>query len=187
MALILASQSPRRKALLELLGIPFSIQVADIDETLDAALPIPEAVAQLSLRKAQAVPREERDIVIAADTVVVCDGYVLGKPEDKETAFKMLALLSGRAHHVMTGVTVLQGDRQESFTEITQVEFRELSAKEIRDYIATGEPMDKAGSYGIQGGAALFVQSITGDYSNVVGLPVCRLSQVLKKFTEETP
>lgn len=184
MALILASQSPRRKMLLELLRIPFTVQVADIDETLDATLPIPEAVAQLSLRKARAVSRSADDTVIAADTIVVCDGYVLGKPEDTEAAFKMLAMLSGKAHHVMTGVTVLRGDRQESFTEITQVDFRELTAKEIRAYIATGEPMDKAGAYAIQGGAALFVKSISGDYSNVVGLPVCRLNQVLKQMED---
>ena len=184
MALILASQSPRRKMLLGLLNIPFTIRVADIDETLDATLPIPEAVAQLSLRKALAVDSTPDDTVIAADTIVVCDGYVLGKPQDQETAFKMLAMLSGRSHHVMTGVTILQGDRKESFTEITQVDFRDLTAREIRDYIATGEPMDKAGAYAIQGGAALFVESITGDYSNVVGLPICRLSQVLKQMED---
>ena len=184
MALILASQSPRRKQLLELLRIPFTVQVANIDETLDNALPIPEAVAQLSLRKAQAISRAPEDTVIAADTIVVCDGYVLGKPEDAEAAFKMLAMLSGKSHHVMTGVTVLKGNRRESFTEITQVDFRNITAKEIREYIATGEPMDKAGAYAIQGGAALFVKGISGDYSNVVGLPICRLSQVLKQMED---
>jgi len=186
MALILASQSPRRKDLLGLLRIPFTIQSTDIDETLDTHCPIPDAVARLSLRKALAAIRDPQDTVIAADTIVVCDGYILGKPEDKEAAFKMLAMLSGREHQVMTGVTVLKGERTTSFTEITHVRFRPLTAKEIRDYIATGEPMDKAGSYGIQGGAALFVEGIEGDYYNVIGLPICRLSQTLKQM-EDTP
>ena len=119
MSLILASQSPRRKQLLELLRVPFTVRVADIDETLDTHCPIPDAVARLSLRKAQAIPRDPEDTVIAADTIVVCDSYILGKPEDKESAFKMLAMLSGRTHQVMTGVTVLKGDRHISFTEIT--------------------------------------------------------------------
>ena len=185
MALILASQSPRRKDLLGLLNIPFTIQTADVDETLDTDCPIPDAVARLSLRKALAAKRTPEDTVIAADTIVVCDGYILGKPQDKETAFKMLAMLSGREHQVMTGVTVLKGDRRISFTEVTQVRFRNLNAREIRDYIATGEPMDKAGSYGIQGGAALFCERMMGDYYNVMGLPVCRLSQVLKTVAPE--
>ncbi len=184
MALILASQSPRRKDLLGLLNIPFTIQTADVDETLDTDCPIPDAVARLSLRKALAAKRTPEDTVIAADTIVVCDGYILGKPQDKETAFKMLAMLSGRSHQVMTGVTVLKGDRHISFTEVTQVRFRNLNAREIRDYIATGEPMDKAGSYGIQGGAALFVEGIEGDYYNVIGLPICKLSQTLKKMED---
>lgn len=185
MNVILASQSPRRKELLGLLNIPFTIRVADIDETMDSSLSVADAVAQLSRRKAEAIPREKGDIVIAADTVVVLDGKVLGKPKDEADAYSMLSLLSGRQHQVMTGLTVLQGSKAVSHTEITDICFRKLTEKEIRAYIATGDPMDKAGSYGIQNGAALFVEKICGDYFNVVGLPVCRLGLILKEFTEE--
>ena len=182
--IILASQSPRRKELMGKLNIPFVVRVADVDEAMDPQKLPQEEVARVSALKASAVPQTSEDIVIAADTIVVCDGYILGKPQDKETAFKMLAMLSGREHQVMTGVTVLKGDRHISFTEVTQVRFRNLNAREIRDYIATGEPMDKAGSYGIQGGAALFVEGIEGDYYNVIGLPICKLSQTLKKMED---
>ena len=185
MSLILASQSPRRKQLLELLRVPFTVRVADIDETLDTHCPIPDAVARLSLRKAQAIPRDPEDTVIAADTIVVCDSYILGKPEDKESAFKMLAMLSGRTHQVMTGVTVLRGDVAETFTEVTDLHFRALSRQEILRYVATGESMDKAGAYGIQGGAALFCDRMNGDYYNVMGLPVCRLATVLHRMAPE--
>jgi septum formation protein len=109
----------------------------------------------------------------------------LGKPHSPEEAEEMLFLLSGRAHQVMTGVTLLRGDKEESFTEITQVYFRELSQKEIATYVATGEPMDKAGAYGIQGGAALFCNRLIGDYYNVMGLPVCRLGEVLRQMVPE--
>lgn len=181
MNVILASQSPRRKALMGLLNIPFAVKVADIDETFDKNLSVAEGVAQLSLRKAKAVAHADGDIVIAADTVVVCDGAVLGKPKDEEDAFRMLSMLSGRQHQVMTGLTVLRGEKAVSHTEITDIFFRELTEKEIRDYIATKDPMDKAGAYGIQNGAALFVEKIHGDYFNVVGLPVCRLGCILKE------
>ena len=181
MEIILASQSPRRQELLKLIGIPFAVRVADIDETLEPCAP-EIAVAQLSRKKAEAVPHTADETVIGADTVVVLDGEILGKPADEADAFRMLRFLSGRRHQVMTGVTVLQGDRCVSVTEVTEVSFRELSDGEIRDYIATGEPMDKAGSYGIQSGGALFVDGIHGDYYNVVGLPVCRLHQILKEF-----
>ena len=120
--------------------------------------------------------------IIAADTLVCIDGQRLGKPRDEAEAEAMLRRLSGRDHTVMTGVSVLRGDRVETFTEKTQIHFRPLSAPEIRAYVATGEPMDKAGAYGIQGGAALFVSAICGDYYNVMGLPVCRLTQVLRSF-----
>ncbi len=182
---ILASQSPRRKELMGLFGRPFVIQVADIDETMDPAKPPYEEVARVSRRKAQAIACDGEAVVIAADTVVVCQGQVLGKPADAQDAFRMLRLLSGRDHQVMTGLTVLRGARCISCTEVTDIHFRPLSDEEIWDYIRTGEPMDKAGSYAIQGGAALFAEKMNGDYYNVVGLPVCRLGQILKEIMEE--
>ena len=124
-------------------------------------------------------------MVIAADTIVVCDGKVLGKPHSEEEAVEMLTLLSGRDHQVMTGVTVLSGEKEETFTEVTDIHFRPLSQKEILAYVATGEPMDKAGAYGIQGGAALFAQKLVGDYYNVMGLPVCRLWQCVSRLAPQ--
>ena len=181
MNLILASKSPRRQELLQLIGIPFTVRVADIDETMESCDP-ETAVAQLSHKKAAAVPRTDDEIVIGADTIVVLDGKILGKPTSEAEAFQMLRFLSGRRHQVMTGLTVLQAERWVSVTEVTEVSFRPLTDREILDYIATGDPMDKAGSYGIQNGGALFVDGICGDYYNVVGLPVCRLAQLLKQF-----
>ena len=182
---ILASQSPRRKELMGLFHRPFVVRAADIDETMDPQKPPYEEVARVSSLKAQAVAHEEEDVVIAADTIVVCGKQVLGKPADEQDAFRMLHLLSGRDHQVMTGLTVLRGDRCITCTEVTDIHFRPLTEQEIWDYIRTGEPMDKAGSYGIQGGAALFAEKMNGDYYNVMGLPVCRLSQILKEITEE--
>ena len=185
MQLILASQSPRRKELLKLLKHPFVIRVADIDETMDPAADPAQEVARVSRKKAEAVPRETEDIVIAADTIVVLEGTVLGKPADEAQAKAMLAALSGKDHQVMTGVTVLQDDRALVHTEITDIHFRPLSQGEIDRYVATGEPMDKAGAYGIQGGAALFVQWLRGDYYNVMGLPVCKLYEMLGSLAPE--
>ena len=185
MQLILASQSPRRKELMGLFRVPFTVRVADIDETMDDTRPAREEVARVSRAKAEAIPRQSGDIVIAADTIVVCDGQVLGRPTDEADAFRMLQLLSGRDHQVMTGMTVLRDEKAVVCTEITDIHFRELSPREIRAYIATGEPMDKAGSYGIQGGAALFAERMSGDYYNVMGLPVCRLGQILKTLAPE--
>ena len=185
MQLILASASPRRKELLGLFHIPFTIRVADIDETMDNTKSPYDEVARVSRMKALAVERQADDIVIAADTIVVCGGKVLGKPGNEAEAVSMLQLLSGRDHQVMTGCTVLRGDRAETFTEVTDLHFRSLSQKEIEAYVASGEPMDKAGSYGIQGGAALFCERMAGDYYNVMGLPVCRLGQVLKQIAPE--
>lgn len=185
MQLILASGSPRRKELLSLFRIPFTVVPADVDETMDPANAPCEEVARLSAKKARAVKREPDDVVIAADTIVVCEGKVLGKPKSEENAYQMLSLLSGRDHQVMTGCTVLRGEKCETFTEVTDLHFRTLSEREIRAYIASGEPMDKAGAYGIQGGAALFCRRMEGDYYNVMGLPVCRLWQTLQSIAPE--
>jgi len=185
MQLILASRSPRRRELMGLFHIPFTIQVADIDETMDPAKAPFDEVARVSRAKAEATPRGGDDVVIAADTIVVCNGQVLGKPKDEADAFRMLRLLSGRDHQVMTGLCVLRGSNAAVCTEVTDIHFRELTDREIRAYIATGEPMDKAGSYGIQGGAALFAEKLCGDYYNVMGLPVCRLGQLLRSMAPE--
>ena len=185
MNLILASASPRRKELLGLFRIPFQIRVADIDETMDTAKAPFDEGARVSCLKAMATPKDHGDVVVAADTIVVCEGRVLGKPRSEEDAVAMLQLLSGRDHQVMTGVTVAADGVIESFTEVTDIHFRELSEKEIKAYVASGEPMDKAGAYGIQGGAALFCTRMVGDYYNVMGLPVCRLGQVLREMAPD--
>ncbi len=182
MNIILASQSPRRRELLGLFHRPFTVRVADVDETMDETLAPYDEVARVSRLKALAVERKEDDAVIAADTIVVCENRVLGKPGDVADAKAMLQLLSGRDHQVMTGMTVVRGREIRTVTEVTDIHFRELSEAEIDGYIATGEPMDKAGSYGIQGGAALFAEKMVGDYYNVMGLPVCKLWQILHEM-----
>ncbi len=180
MQLILASQSPRRQELMRLFDLPFVVRVADIDETMDNDKPATEEVARVSRCKALAIPRTSEDVVIAADTIVVCKGRVLGKPKSPAEAKQMLRLLSDGDHQVMTGVTVLRGGREVVFTEVTDLHFRALTDGEIDRYVASGEPMDKAGAYGIQGGAALFCDKMVGDYYNVMGLPVCALGQALR-------
>lgn len=185
MNLILASGSPRRRELLGLYHIPFTVCSADIDETMDPLLSPQQEVARVSREKALAVPAGEEDLVIAADTIVVCGGLTLGKPKDQADARRMLELLSGRDHQVMTGCTLRRGSQVESFTETTRIHFRPLSHREIDAYVRSGEPMDKAGAYGIQGGGALFCDWMEGDYYNVMGLPVCALGQALKKMAPE--
>ncbi len=185
MQLILASGSPRRRELLSLFHYHFIVRAADIAETMDPDAPPAAQVARLSREKALAVPREAEDVVVAADTIVVCDHRILGKPRSREEAAEMLTLLSGRDHQVITGCTVLRGERSETFTQVTDLHFRPLSPGEIRRYVDSGEPMDKAGAYGIQGGAALFCEKMVGDYYNVMGLPVCRVGQTLKRLAPE--
>ena len=185
MALILASQSPRRRNLMQLFRCPFSVQVADIDETMNPNAAPYDEVARISRLKAEAVSRNPEDVVVSADTVVVLENEVLGKPKDEADAKRMLHALSGRDHQVMTGMTVLRGDTAVTVTEVTHIHFRPLTSKEIDRYALSGEPMDKAGSYGIQGGAALFAEKMDGDYYNVMGLPVCRLFSILQQIAPE--
>lgn len=190
MSIILASNSPRRRELLAQIGIrDFQILSPDVDEAVEPGLSPARMVEALSLRKAQAAAGRAGadDLIIAADTVVALDGRVLGKPQDQGEAFAMLSALSGREHRVYTGVTVLGGGQAATEHEETAVTFRALSPEEIRDYIATGEPMDKAGAYGIQGVGALLVQGIRGDYCNVVGLPLFRLGRMLSGFGVKLP
>lgn len=185
MSIILASNSPRRRELLAQIGIrDFQILSPDVDEAVESGLSPARMVEALSLRKARAAAGRAgaEDLILAADTVVALDGRVLGKPRDQEEAFAMLSALSGREHRVYTGVTVLGGGRAATEHEETAVCFRELAPGEIWGYIATGEPMDKAGAYGIQGVGALLVRGIRGDYCNVVGLPVFRLGRMLARF-----
>ena len=185
MNLILASASPRRQELLKLFGIPFTVRVADIDETIHPGAAAFDEVARLSREKALAIPREKDDVIIAADTIVVCQGKILGKPRSEAEAREMLRLLSGRDHQVMTDYTVLCDSVCRSFTEVTDLHFRDLTDREIDRYVRSGEPMDKAGSYGIQGGAALFCTHMVGDYYNVMGLPVCALGLCLRQLVPQ--
>ncbi len=185
MAVILASQSPRRRELLERMGISdFLIRPAQGEERFDPSLTPAQLVESLSRQKAEEISAGAgpEDLVIAADTVVSVDGRVLGKPRDRRDAAEMLAALSGREHTVYTGVTVRRGGETVTEHEATAVRFRPLTQGEIEDYVSTGEPMDKAGAYGIQGYGCLLVEGITGDYFNVVGLPVCRLGRILARF-----
>lgn len=184
MNLILASQSPRRQQLLQQMGLTFTVKVADIDETMDPSQPPEKQVAEVSARKAAAIAAvsDPEDVIIAADTIVVVDNTILGKPQNEDDARAMLRMLSGRSHRVMTGITVCRGDDTVSHTEITEIRFRRLSDKEIEAYVASGDPMDKAGSYGIQNAAAVFVSGLRGDYFNVMGLPLCSLTVLLRRF-----
>lgn len=187
MRIVLASASPRRRELLEMLKIEnLEIIPAKGEESADETLPPDELVRVLSRQKAQevhdATPGREECVFIGSDTIVYLDGAVLGKPADEDGARQMLRSLSGRSHKVYTGVTVIGFGKTISEAEETTVFFRELSDAEINAYIATGEPMDKAGAYGAQGIASLFVERLEGDFFNVMGLPVCRLGRMLEKL-----
>jgi len=184
MKLVLASQSPRRKELLGRLGLEFTTKASQVDEEAFSAATPEELVKTLSREKARWVAQRESEdaIVIGADTVVVLDGDVLGKPGSQAQAREMLRRLSGRVHQVYTGVSVCQGDFTVTQAEATQVRFRPLTEEEIHCYVRSGEPMDKAGAYGAQGKAALFVSRIEGDYFNVMGLPLYLLGNMLEDF-----
>lgn len=180
--LVLASASPRRQELLHVAGIAFEVQPADISED-----PLPGEAAKacaerLAREKALAVARQRpQDIVLGADTVVVIDNQILGKPADASDAAHMLRLLSGREHQVITGVCLVAGGQCSVASETTSVTMSALSEKEIADYVATGEPMDKAGAYAIQGIASRWIPRIEGDYSNVVGLPVALVYRMMRE------
>lgn len=182
--IILASQSPRRKELIALITENVEIRPVPCDETLPEGIGARDAVEYLSKIKNEASRRCSADdeIVISADTVVSVNDEILGKPTDKEDARRMLKLLSGKNHQVYTGVTISDSERAVTFSEKTDVVFYELTEREIEEYISSPEPYDKAGSYAIQGKASLLIKGISGDYFNVVGLPVARLKRELESF-----
>ena len=184
--LILASGSPRRRELLTRMGYSFEVCAPDVDEHVEGQAS--EIVRTLSLRKARAAAANFADgVIIASDTLVSLDGAPLGKPGDEAEAVRMLRALSGREHEVFSGVCLLNAatGREQTRVVRTGVTFRQLSEEEIRDYVATGEPMDKAGAYGIQGGAGKFVSRLDGSFENVMGFPVDTVDEMLKDFLEE--
>jgi septum formation protein len=187
--LILASSSPRRQQLVGLLGLPYDIVVKPVDERIHSDMSPEKVVRELALRKARAVFAEVRErkkgsIIIGADTIVVLDGTILGKPKDEQDAFRMLSSLQGRTHQVYSGVACIDTVSGKTVVDycVTSVTIKPLSERQIRRYVQTGEPNDKAGGYGIQGYGALIVEKIDGDYFNVVGLPLSRLSDMLCEF-----
>ena len=186
MKLILASASPRRRELLTPVGVSFVIEVSDVEEVLDDTLSLELQVQSLALQKAQAVAAQHKDgLVLGADTVVVDAGSLLGKPQNTEEAAEMLRSLSGKWHQVMTAVALVDAnDTKHEWTsvEITNVKFRDLTEDDIAAYVATGESMDKAGAYGIQGYGALLVERIEGCYNNVVGLPLQLVAKGLRNW-----
>ncbi|MGK5509545.1 Maf family protein [Brevibacillus formosus] len=183
--LILASSSPRRRELLQTLGLSFTVITSDVDETTAEHLSASEVVEELSLRKAKEVAsRLTEGVVLGSDTVVVLDGQILGKPVDETDAYRMLSMLQGQEHTVYSGVALIDVEtgRAEVSHSLTHVRIRALTEQEIKSYIATGEPMDKAGSYAIQGIGATLVEGINGDYFTVVGLPLGLTSTLLTRF-----
>ena len=185
--IILASASPRRSEILKNLGIDFEVIVSDADESkIDKnSVPVPIYVQELALIKATAVAEKlkiKSGLIISADTVVCLDGQVLGKPKNDEDAVKMLSMLSGKCHSVFSGICVMDAKNLKSVCskEETKVYFDELTDEEIRNYVKTGEPSDKAGAYAVQGMGALFTKKVEGDFFNVIGLPIKKLSEILK-------
>ena len=183
MSLVLASGSPRRKQLLEMLGLPFRVVAPGVDETRESS-ELPEAyVVRLAREKARVVAARERgELVLAADTTVVLRGEIFEKPQTPAAAVDMLAQLAGRTHQVMTAVAVARDGRLEHAVDVTDVTFRPLSGDQIAAYVATGEPMDKAGAYAIQGKGAALVEGIRGDFFGVMGLPLRLALDLLERF-----
>lgn len=180
MELILASSSPRRKEMFNLIGLDFTVMVSDADESTVESDP-KKFVVELAKRKAEAVLKKRPDAcVVGSDTIVLIDGKIIGKPRDKDDAFKILSTLNGRTHTVYTGLAVLTTDTEQLYCDETRVTFAKLSDEEIWHYIGTGEPLDKAGAYGIQGPGAILVERIEGCYFTVIGMPVPVLYKLLK-------
>ena len=186
--IILASASPRRREILENFGFDFEVMVSDADESKISknSMPVEIYVQELALIKAMAVSQKlknKRALIISADTVVYCDGEILGKPTDEDNAFSMLSKLSGREHSVFSGICVMDAKTLKSICsrEETKVFFKKLSEERIRDYIKTGEPMDKAGAYAVQGLGAFFTERVEGDFFNVIGLPVKKLAEIMEE------
>ena len=184
MTLVLASSSPRRAALLAAAGFHFEVRVADVDETPRAGETAAALVERLARLKAATVLRGRGEIVLAADTTVACDGTIMNKPDDEIEASRMLRRLSGREHEVFTGVTLRHDEGEDTFVERTAVWFDAISEAEIAWYVASGEPLGKAGAYGIQGLASRFVTRVDGSYPNVVGLPIAQVARRLAKFVQ---
>ena len=182
MTLLLASASPRRSELLRQIGVPFTVEVGQVDESQMPAEQAHHYVERLARTKAMSLGKPSDTCVLGADTVVVLDGRVLGKPVDRADAIATLQAMSGRPHQVMTGVAVCQGDRVESCVVTTNVHFATLNDEQIERYWASGEPVEKAGSYAIQGWGALFVTHLEGSYSAVVGLPLYETAELLSRF-----
>jgi septum formation protein len=180
--LILASQSPRRSEILRQAGIPFVVKPADVDESVHPGEPVEDYVRRVAEQKAIAVETASGDVVLGADTVVLIGGEILGKPRDRADAVRMLAQLAGREHEVITGICLRHGKNLLHDRAVTRVWFTPVSREEIEQYVASGEPMDKAGAYAIQGLAAKFIERIDGSYTNVVGLPVELVIKHLAKF-----
>ncbi len=181
--IILASSSPRRKELLTTAGMEFEIHVKEVDETVPEGTPPADAAKMTAAKKADAVAKDYGDsIVIGADTIVVANGKILGKPKDEADAKAMLKMLSGIEHEVITGVCIINGGISDSFAQISKVKFYNLTDDDISAYVATKEPMDKAGAYGIQGLGCTLVERIEGDYFNIVGLPVAEVCRRIKNY-----
>lgn len=183
MKLVLASGSPRRKEILNYLNIPFEIVVSDFEEKIDENKSLEEEIKRLSKGKASTVFKENKNAtIIGADTIVTINNKILGKPKDKQEAYRMLKFLSGNKHTVITGVTIISKDITDTFAVLSDVYFNVLKDEEINEYIATGEPMDKAGAYAIQGFGSKFIHKIDGDYYAVMGLPISEIYKRLKAF-----
>lgn len=180
---ILASKSPRRKQLMDELNIPYEIIVADINESINTNNDLKEEIEKLSFLKALKVFNDNKDaVVIGADTIVVCNNKVLGKPKNYDDAKNMLKLLQNNSHYVITAVTILSNKESETFSNVSEVFFNSMSDEEIDEYIKTNEPMDKAGSYAIQGIGSKFINKINGDYYAIMGLPISELYLRIKKY-----